>query len=116
MQRLLDNIESISIKDLTELPCSHYIEVLEMFKLKTIELENEIEQTDKIDCPTDARRHVRDLEGKLIKVMPQMNLVSDLVKFNRMHDEYRQSNQQGNNSLVVLQEESIKVRIDTHII
>ena len=85
-----------------------------MFKLKTIELENEIEQTDKIDCPTEARRHVRDLERKLIKVMPQMNLVSHLVKFTRMHDEYKQSNKQGNTSLVALQEESIKVRKQTY--
>ena len=33
-----------------------------MLKLKAIELENEIEKTDKINSPTEARGHVQHLE------------------------------------------------------
>ena len=82
----------------------------EMLKLKAIELENEIEKTDKIASPTEARGHVQHLERKLIKVMPMMNLMSDLVKFSRMFEDQK-NKQTGMDSLVVKQEESIKVGI-----
>ena len=81
-----------------------------MLKLKAIELENEIEKTDKINSPTEARGHVQHLERKLIKVMPMMNLMSDLVKFSRMFEDQK-NKQPGTDSLVMKQEESIKVGI-----
>ena len=81
-----------------------------MLKIKVIELENEIEKTDKIDSATEARTHVQHLERKLIKVMPMMNLMSDLVKFSRMFEDQK-NKQPGTDSLVMKQEESIKVGI-----
>ena len=98
----------VRIQDLVDLPSCHYFEVLEMLKLKAIDLEHEIEKTDKIDSPTEARGHVQHMERKLIKVMPMMNLLSDLLKFSRMFEEQKH-NQPGMDSLVVKQEESIKV-------
>ena len=81
-----------------------------MLKLKAIELQNDTEKIDKIESPTAARRHVQDLERKLIKVMPQMNLMSDLVKFTQLSDQYKQNDQQGSDeSFVAKQGESIKV-------
>ena len=71
---------------MNELPSKHYVETLEVLKLTAIELENDIEKTEKIESPTEARQHVHDLEKKLIKVMPQMNLISDLVKFTRLYE------------------------------
>lgn len=98
------------MKDLVNLPSCHYFEVLEILKLKAIELENEIEKTDKMSSPTEARGHVRHLERKLIEVMPMMNLMSDLVKFSRMFEDQK-NKQPGMDSIVVKQEESIKVGI-----
>ena len=98
------------MKDLVNVPSCHYFEVLEILKLKAIELENEIEKTDKMNSPTEARGHVRHLERKLIEVMPMMNLMSDLVKFSRMFEDQK-NKQPGMDSLVVKQEESIKVGI-----
>ena len=69
----------MKIKDLKDLPPKYYVETLEVLKLTAIDLENDIEKTEKIESPTEARQHVQDLERKLIKVMPQMNLMSDLV-------------------------------------
>ena len=100
----------VRIQDLVDLPSCHYFEVLEFVKLKVIELETEIEKTEKIDSAAEARTHVQHLERKLIKVMPMMNLMSDLVKFSRMFEDQK-NKQPGMDSLVVKQEESIKVRI-----
>ena len=98
------------MKDLVNLPGCHYFEVLEILKLKAIEVENEIEKTDKMSSPTEARENVRRLERKLIEVMPMMNLMSDLVKFSRMFEDQK-NKQPGMDSLVVKQEECIKVGI-----
>ena len=83
---------------------------MEILKLKAIELEKEIEKIDKMNSPTEARGHVRHLERKLIEVMPMMNLMSDLVKFSRMFEDQK-NKQPGMDSIVVKQEESIKVGI-----
>ena len=103
----------MKIKDLKDLPPKYYVETLEVLKLTAIDLENDIEKTERIESPTEARQHVQDLERKLIKVMPQMNLMSDLVKFRRLYEGYQQSaHQETESKLVALQEDNIKVGID----
>ena len=62
-----------------------------MLKQKAIKLEIEIQKTSKIESPTEARRHIQSLERSLIRVMPLMNLLTSLVRFNHMYEEYQRS-------------------------
>ena len=62
-----------------------------MLKQKAIKLEIEIQKTAKIESPTEARRHIQSLERSLIRVMPLMNLLTSLVRFNHMYEEYQRS-------------------------
>ena len=85
------NIENIQIPDIRLINPGQFIDVLEMLKQKAIKLEIEIQKTAKIESPTEARRHIQSLERSLIRVMPLMNLLTSLVRFNHMYEEYQRS-------------------------
>jgi len=86
------NIENLKIVDVKFVNPTYFIEMLDLLKQKVIQLEMEIEKTVKIESPTEARKHIQDLEGSLIKVMPLMNLLTSLVRFNLMYEEYHRKN------------------------
>ena len=86
------NIENLMIADIKFVNPIFFIEMLDLLKQKVIQLEMEIEKTVKIENPTEARKHVQDLESSLIKVMPLMNLLTSLVRFNLMYEEYQKKN------------------------
>ena len=86
------NIENLMIADIKFVNPIFFIEMLDLLKQKVIQLEMEIEKTVKIENPTEARKHVQDLESSLIKVMPLMNLLTSLVRFNLMYEEYHKKN------------------------
>ena len=85
------NIENLNIPDIRLISPGQFIDVLEMLKQKAINLEVEIQKTAKIESPTEARQHIQSLERSLIKVMPLMNLLTSLVRFNHMYEEHKRS-------------------------
>ena len=85
------SIENLKISDIRLISPGQFIDVLEMLKQKAINLEIEIQKTAKIESPTEARQHIQRLERSLIRVMPLMNLLTSLVRFNHMYDEYQRS-------------------------
>ena len=82
--------------------------MLDLLKQKVIQLEMEIEKTVKIESPMEARKHGQDLESSLIKVMPLMNLLTSLVRFNLMYEEYQRKNSKVE-PIISQQKENIEV-------
>ena len=84
-------IENIKIPDIKLINPGQFIDVLEMLKQKAINLEIEIQKNTKIESIAEARQHIQSLESTLIRVMPLMNLLTSLVRFNHMFEEYQRS-------------------------
>lgn len=107
------NVVNLKISDIPRnLAVADYLELLELLKQEAIYLEVDIEKTVKIESPTAARKHVLDLERNLIKVMPLMNLLTNLVKFSHMHEEHLKTNP-GTEMIVSRQKESIETLVYT---
>ena len=105
------DLDNLKIPDIVHLNPCYYIEILDILKQKAIHMENEIAKTAKIDCPVEARKHVQNLETSLIKVMPLMNLLTSLLRFNIMFDDYIKSNPSSAEIEVLQQKNNIEVSI-----
>ena len=107
------NIENLNIPDIRLISPCQFIDVLEMLKQKAINLEIEIQKTAKIESPTEARQHIQSLERSLIKVMPLMNLLTSLVRFNHMYEEHKRSDSREDDT-VFNKKEVIEVKTYDH--
>ena len=105
------SIENLKIPDIRLINPGQFIDVLEMLKQKAINLEIEIQKTAKIESPTEARQDIQRLERSLIRVMPLMNLLTSLVRFSHMYEEYQRNESQEEDN-VLNKKKVIEVKIE----
>ena len=101
MQKVENNIEDVSCEDLAGLDYELYFVVLQKLKEKAMEIEKMINETEDIS----------DLEKKLMKVIPTMNLVRTLLKLSSLYQEFHQVGQNPQCELLLTEQKQSEIQV-----